>query len=104
MAVTGLTLWANNIALKLLPKQWLDVATSVHLYEAVLATLAILVWHFYTVMFDPDVYPLDTSFLTGRSPNEEQESKSHAKQPREIRRVEPQTETPPAKADPAKDN
>jgi cytochrome b subunit of formate dehydrogenase len=104
MAATGLMLWANNIALKLLPKQWLDVATSVHLYEAVLATLAILVWHFYSVMFDPDVYPLDTSFLTGRSPNEEQEARAHAKQPREIRRVEPQAETPPAKADAPRDN
>jgi len=45
----------------------LDVATSVHFYEAVLATLAILVWHFYSVIFDPDVYPLDTAALTGFS-------------------------------------
>jgi len=39
----------------------------VHFYEAVLATLAIFVWHFYTVIFDPDVYPLETAFLTGVS-------------------------------------
>jgi hypothetical protein len=45
----------------------LDIATSIHLYEAVLATLAIVVWHFYSVLFDPDVYPLNTAFLTGRS-------------------------------------
>jgi len=67
MALTGLVLWANNIALRYLPKQWLDVATSIHFYEAVLATLAIVVWHFYTVIFDPDVYPLDTAWLTGYS-------------------------------------
>ena len=67
MAATGVTLWANNIALKLLPKVWLDVATSVHFYEALLATLAIVVWHFYSVIFDPDVYPLNTAFLTGAS-------------------------------------
>jgi cytochrome b subunit of formate dehydrogenase len=65
MAGTGILLWANNIALKLLPKLWLDVATSVHFYEAVLATLAIVVWHFYSIIFDPDVYPLNTAFLTG---------------------------------------
>jgi cytochrome b subunit of formate dehydrogenase len=65
MIATGLLLWANNLALKLLPKSWLDVATSIHFYEAVLATLAILVWHFYPVIFDPDVYPLNTAFLTG---------------------------------------
>ena len=65
MIATGLLLWANNLVLKLLPKSWLDVATSVHFYEAVLATLAILVWHFYPIIFDPDVYPLNTAFLTG---------------------------------------
>jgi hypothetical protein len=53
--------------MRFLPKVWLDVATSVHFYEAVLATLAIVVWHLYSVIFDPDVYPLNTAFLTGRS-------------------------------------
>jgi cytochrome b subunit of formate dehydrogenase len=65
MISTGLLLWADNLVLKLLPKSWLDVATSVHFYEAVLATLAIVVWHFYPIIFDPDVYPLNTAFLTG---------------------------------------
>jgi hypothetical protein len=44
----------------------MDVATVVHFYEAVLATLAIVVWHFYFVIFDPLVYPMDTAWLTGR--------------------------------------
>ena len=68
MVVTGMMLWFNNWSLQFLPKWWLDVATSVHWYEAVLASLAIVVWHFYSVMFDPDVYPMDTAWLTGRSP------------------------------------
>ena len=38
-----------------------------HFYEAVLATLSVLVWHFYSVIFDPDVYPLETAWLTGFS-------------------------------------
>ena len=67
MIVSGVILWANDYALEWLPKSVLDVATSVHFYEAVLATLAILVWHFYSVIFDPDVYPLDTAALTGYS-------------------------------------
>jgi len=67
MAATGLPLWANNLALKLFPKMWLDVATSIHFYEAVLATAAIVIWHFYSTIFDPDVYPLDTAFITGFS-------------------------------------
>jgi formate dehydrogenase gamma subunit len=65
MASTGLLLWANNLALKLFPKIVLDVATSIHFYEAVLAACAIVIWHLYAVIFDPEVYPLDTAFLTG---------------------------------------
>lgn len=44
----GLMLWANNIALKLFPKIWLDVATVIHFYEAILAGGAIVIWHFYS--------------------------------------------------------
>lgn len=67
MALTGIVLWANNWALRFLPKSWIDLATTIHFYEAVLAALSIAVWHFYSVIFDPDVYPLDTAFLTGQS-------------------------------------
>jgi len=67
MIVTGLMLWANRFTLKWLPKSFLDLATTVHFYEAVLAGLAIVVWHFYSVIFDPDVYPMETAWLTGRS-------------------------------------
>jgi cytochrome b subunit of formate dehydrogenase len=67
MILSGVMLWANSFALAWLPKSLLDVATAVHFYEAVLATLAILVWHFYSVIFDPDVYPLDTAAITGFS-------------------------------------
>lgn len=67
MAFTGCLLWFNNLTLHWLPKEWLDFATSIHFYEAVLASLAIMVWHFYTVIFDPDVYPMDPAWLTGRS-------------------------------------
>jgi cytochrome b subunit of formate dehydrogenase len=66
MAVTGFALWFSDWTLTYLPKWATDVATVVHFYEAVLASLAILVWHFYFVVFDPLVYPLDTTFLHGR--------------------------------------
>ncbi len=77
MVATGLLLWANNLALRFLPKVWLDVATSIHFYEALLATLAIVVWHFYSVIFDPDVYPLNTAFLTGISVKTREHQKDH---------------------------
>jgi cytochrome b subunit of formate dehydrogenase len=86
MIATGVILWANNIAMKLLPKTWLDVATSVHFYEAVLATLAIVVWHFYSILFDPDVYPLDTAFLTGYTVRQQGTHAEPAVAPAEIDR------------------
>ncbi len=67
MGATGIMLWANNWMLRYLPKTIIDIATSIHLYEAILATLAILVWHLYSVIFDPEVYPLETAFLNGVS-------------------------------------
>jgi hypothetical protein len=44
----------------------IDVATAIHFYEAILATAAIVVWHFYHVIFDPDVYPLNLALIDGR--------------------------------------
>jgi cytochrome b subunit of formate dehydrogenase len=78
MAFTGVMLWANNWMLAMLPKSWLDVATSAHFYEALLATLAILIWHFYSVIFDPDVYPMDTAWLTGRTVRRQESSEEES--------------------------
>jgi len=68
MVVTGLLLWFENFTLRFLPGWTPDVATTVHFYEAILATLSIVIWHFYHVIFDPVVYPVDMAFLTGESP------------------------------------
>jgi hypothetical protein len=67
MTATGFVLWFENVALRFAPKWITDVATVIHFWEAVLAGLAILVWHFYMVIFDPVVYPVDPAFWTGRS-------------------------------------
>jgi cytochrome b subunit of formate dehydrogenase len=66
MAVTGCLQVFNNTALKYLPLWMMDLAMQIHFYEAVLALLAILIWHIYGVMLDPDVYPLNWAWLTGR--------------------------------------
>jgi cytochrome b subunit of formate dehydrogenase len=65
MAASGGLLWFNSFALRHFPKWVMDAATVLHLYEAILATLSILIWHMYTVVFDPDVYPMDPSWITG---------------------------------------
>lgn len=68
MALSGFLLWFNNFALRHFPKWITDVATAVHWYEALLATFSILLWHFYMVIFDPLVYPMDTAWLDGKIP------------------------------------
>jgi cytochrome b subunit of formate dehydrogenase len=66
MALSGFLLWFDNFTLRHFPKWVSDAATAIHWYEALLATFAILIWHFYLVIFDPMVYPMDTAWLDGR--------------------------------------
>jgi len=71
MALTGLMIWYSVEVARWIPRWWIDVATTVHYYEAILATLAILVWHFYHVIFDPDVYPMNWAWFDGKMPEEQ---------------------------------
>jgi cytochrome b subunit of formate dehydrogenase/nitrate/TMAO reductase-like tetraheme cytochrome c subunit len=66
MGLSGFFLWFNSFALRHFPKWTTDAATAVHWYEALLATFSILLWHFYLVIFDPLVYPMDTAWLDGK--------------------------------------
>ena len=70
MAITGLMIWYSVTVATWIPRWWIDVATTVHYYEAILATLAILVWHFYHVIFDPDVYPMNWAWFDGKMSEE----------------------------------
>jgi cytochrome b subunit of formate dehydrogenase len=70
MAITGVMMWAKVWVGDLLARWWVDVATAIHFYEAILATLAIVVWHFYQVFFDPDVYPMNWAWWDGKMPVE----------------------------------
>jgi len=70
MVVTGLMLWFDNWFIQFLPKGVLDVALVIHFWEAWLASLAIVVWHFYSVIFHPDVYPMNPSWITGHIPDD----------------------------------
>ncbi|HAO78207.1 MAG TPA: hypothetical protein DCQ92_04360 [Verrucomicrobia subdivision 3 bacterium] len=85
MGATGLAIWLKIPVTQFLPRWIVVVATTIHYYEALLACLAIVVWHFYHVMFDPDVYPLNTACLDGRI-SEELQAHEH---PLEISTVDP---------------
>ena len=71
MAVTGLILWFPVAAAAWLPSWGVKVAEVIHYYEAWLATLAILVWHFFFVMFHPGEYPMSATWIDGKITEEE---------------------------------
>jgi formate dehydrogenase gamma subunit len=71
MTITGFVLWYDEFFSLLLPSWGVNVARVIHFYEAILASMTILVWHLYSVMFDPEVYPMNWSKITGRIPEEE---------------------------------
>jgi cytochrome b subunit of formate dehydrogenase len=65
MTVTGFILWFKTEWLTYFPMWTYDVARAIHFYEAILATLTIIVWHFYSVIFNPEAYPMSWAWITG---------------------------------------
>ena len=49
MAVTGFMMWNPIATAKLMPGEWIPAAKAAHGGEAILAVLAIILWHFYNV-------------------------------------------------------
>ncbi len=83
MGLTGGVLWLENTFLMYIKPEGMYIATTIHYYEAILASLAILVWHFYFVMFNPDVFPMNKAWLLGYLNREEME-KEHSAELEEI--------------------
>jgi len=71
MIGTGLSLWFPDISAKLI--QWLpyELAVVVHRDEAILATLALFIWHFYNVHFNPARFPGTLLWWHGKISREE---------------------------------
>jgi cytochrome b subunit of formate dehydrogenase len=84
MVTTGLMLWFDNWFIQFLPKGVLDIALVIHFWEAWLAALTIFVWHFYSVIFHPSVYPMNPSWITGHMPEDmyEHEHPGHLEEAR----------------------
>jgi cytochrome b subunit of formate dehydrogenase len=102
MTVTGFALWFENQALRWFDKWVLDLATIVHYYEAWLAFLAIMVWHVYQTVLNPDVYPMNWTWITGRISDEQLRHEHGAEWERlraeeeAARRAAEEREVPPA--------
>jgi cytochrome b subunit of formate dehydrogenase len=61
MIGSGLILWFKEQ----FPKELFDIAREAHSDEGLLATLAIIIWHFYNVHLNPDVFPMSWVWLKG---------------------------------------
>jgi len=66
MIGSGVFLWFETAIMKFLPKVAVDMAHEMHSDEALLATLAVVVWHFYNVHFNPDRFPGSLMWWHGR--------------------------------------
>jgi cytochrome b subunit of formate dehydrogenase len=71
MITSGLMMWGEEIAMRLFPKFALDMAHEAHSDEALLATLAIIVWHFYNVHLNPHKFPMSWTWWHGKLTKEE---------------------------------
>jgi cytochrome b subunit of formate dehydrogenase len=94
MGITGAMMWFDNTFIGLFTKLGYDVARTIHFYEAWLATLAILVWHFYFVIFNPDAYPMNMAWLKGTLTETEMEE-DHPLELEEILNAEGETISSP---------
>lgn len=68
MALTGLYLWLDPYIQQYFPYWLYQILRTIHFYEAILAVSAIVIWHFYHVIFDPYVYPMNFAWLDGKIP------------------------------------
>ena len=89
MIGSGALLWFENITLSFFPKYVLDIAKEAHSDEALLATLAIIIWHFYNVHFNPHKFPMNKAWLSGKL-SEEEMVEEHPLEYEEIMRQEEQ--------------
>ena len=65
MISTGLVLWLEVPVLNRVPYWAFELFRTIHFYEATLAVLAIVVWHLYYVVVNPDVFPLNRAMIRG---------------------------------------
>lgn len=87
MIATGFMLWNPVATARFLPGQWIPAAQVVHGGEALLAILAVLVWHFYSV----HIRHFNRSIFTGQLSEHEME----LEHPLELERIKAETAPAP---------
>ncbi len=71
MVLTGFVLWFPEFFMSFLPARTFEVAEIIHYFEAWLATLAIIIWHWFFVIYHPEKYPMSVTWVDGKITEEE---------------------------------
>lgn len=66
MGATGFILWFPTTVGNWAPIWLIKVSEIIHFYEAILASLAILVWHWFFVIYHPKEYPMSFTWIDGK--------------------------------------
>jgi len=81
MIGTGIAMWFNDIVLLLFPnltQQTFDAFKEAHAHEAVLAVLAIVIWHMYNIHLRPGRFPWNWLWVHGQMSRDEIEQEHPA--------------------------
>lgn len=66
MVLSGFVLWFPMAFSTWLPEEGWPISFIAHGYEATLAFLAVICWHLYNVLFNPNNFPFNSLWITGR--------------------------------------
>lgn len=66
MGLTGIVLWFPALFTTFLPSWSIKVSEIIHFYEAILASLAILIWHWFFVIMRVNDFPISHTTLDGK--------------------------------------
>lgn len=66
MVGSGLMLWFPHTSAQFVSRTFIDCAQVAHSDEAMLAIMAVFIWHFYNAHFSPVVFPMSKVWLNGK--------------------------------------
>ncbi|MDD2585804.1 MAG: cytochrome b/b6 domain-containing protein [Syntrophomonadaceae bacterium] len=73
MVGSGLMMWFPGVTAHFVSRSVLDCAQVAHSDEAMLAIMAVFIWHFYNVHFSPQVFPMNKVWIDGKFSKAEME-------------------------------
>ncbi len=76
MIITGVILLLKVWQIGMIVPKWLwDITNLIHSYEGLLIFLVLFIWHIYDVHLSPDVFPMNSIWLTGKMSKEDLKEK-----------------------------